>query len=215
MPDSVKAIFLPTAAIGLLVLALTAGFPRALGGYFHEGGVVETLSAVLLFAAAVLLPARMSGAVYLSIILALLAEREFDGALLSDGNPLRIGQEWLETHLLHNRLFVAALGVWLLWALARKGWPMFRDALRAQRPEPFLLLLAVGFAALGQIAGEGAKHFAALLSETAYVQLMIVEELAELYFSVGIFAALLVGWPQRQIAGRRNERPDRHAPHPR
>lgn len=215
MTRTARTFLFPVVIAGLLCLALAASLPGPLGAHFHEGGAVETLSAVLLAVAALALPFRLPRAFHLSVILALLAEREFDGALLAPGNPLRLAQEWTEAHLLHNRVFVIALALWLLWALARNSGPRYWNALRAGRPEPAVLAVAVGFAVLGQIAGEGAKHFGHLLSETAHLRFMIVEEMAELYFSVGIIAALLVGWPQRQTAGHADESPDKTAHGPR
>lgn len=193
-------------ALAALGLAVGASSVDVMAEHFQEGGSVENISAALLLAAAVLLVLLypLSSHLHLAVIALLLMEREVDASLLPLGHPLRVAQDWIESALLHNPLFVAALGVWLVYAGVRHGWPALRGAWRHGSAVPGILAMAVGFAACGQIAGEWAKHTAEALSETAYLQLMIVEELSELYFSVGILAAVLVGW--RQSHALRNAR---------
>ncbi len=182
--------------LGLAGLMCCACFPNALADQFVEGGNVENLSALLLLSSALALVLHYPAGthLHLGVIAFLLAEREFDTGFLRDGHGVRLVLDWIEATLLHNLLFAAALGLWLVIELWRKSLPALRAALRADAMIPMVLLIGIGFAVLGQIAGESAKFLSAQLSETAYVQLMIIEELSELYFSIGIFAAVLVGW---------------------
>jgi len=182
--------------LGLAGLMCCACFPNALADQFVEGGSVENLSALLLLTSALALVLHYPTGthLHLGVIGFLLAEREFDTGFLRDGHGVRLVLDWIEATLLHNLLFAATLGLWLAIELLRKSLPSLRAGLRSGTVVPVVLLIGVGFAVLGQMAGESAKFLAAQLSETAYVQLMIIEELSELYFSIGIFVAVLVGW---------------------
>ena len=84
-------------------------------------------------------------------------------------------------------------------------------AARQRAPFLFVFVLAGIAAVLAQLLEEVSDLFEADLSTLVAARLFVLEETLEMYFSIGILAAVLIGWPKsktEEMANDSNRQPD-------
>ena len=203
-------IILTAGAAGLALCALALFFHAGTGDFLSESGPVEMLSAVLHLCSAIgiLFLRPLWAWLHLSVVCLLMAEREFEAEVLESGAALRLFSEWLDAHVLHNVWVLAPLYLWVLGSLVLLSLPRWWSGLKAGSLVPPLVFLACAFAGLAEVASEGAKMLSAGLTEATHHQLEAFEETGELCFSVGIFAAVLIGLAADRFGYRTHDLPD-------
>ncbi len=197
------AIVLATIVILLAAICI---WPVQASAFNQEGGLFETISAAALLAAAVAAFWKFPGIsrLYIGLVCLLLAERELEADIYAQGtlpfwilNGLDIV---LDMTLVRVVLAVIVIGG-LVWHSAPNAWRAFK--LRA----PFLMIfvLAGAAAVTAQLFEELPGLLNADLSNTMLLRLFVLEETLEMFFSIGILAAVLIGWPKSEIEETSND----------
>ena len=127
----------------------------------------------------------------------LVAERQFESTIRPEGAWARRLVEGFEANVLHNRLEIAGLALWIVGALALVSWPILRGAYARGALLPRLIVGTICFVLLAEIASLTYKQLGYAAPTGMLVALHKFEELAELYFSIGILSAVLIGWRQQ------------------
>jgi hypothetical protein len=185
---------------GLVGLVVTAVLPQQLQTSLSaEAGWIELLSALCLAITSLIVcflrPLRVWA--HVSLLAFLLAEREFDARVLSEGSYIRIAIEWIGDGLLHNRGVVAVLGFWLIFGLLRYTLPLMWGAFR-RTPEVLMVLCALILLVLvSQVIDMIVKSQVNTVFSLSTLSLW--EEMLELYFAVSILVLAVIGI-RRQVA---------------
>lgn len=187
---------------GLAGLVLAAVLPQQVQFTLSaEGAGIELLSVFCLLITGLIVcflrPLRAWA--HVSLLAFLLAEREYDTLLLSEGSFLRIAIEWVDKDLLHNRIVIAVLGMWLIFGLLYYTWPLFRDNFRKRRYISMGLCVSILLVLVSQVIELVAKSQGTTLFSAS--TLNIWEELIELYFALSVLVLAVIGL-RHQAASR-------------
>lgn len=181
----------------VLVLAAVSIWPMQALPFNHEGGLFETISAAALFSAGIAALWRFPGVsrLYIGLVCLLLAERELESDIYAvDSIPFAL-LNGLDA-LLDMTVVRIGLAVVVLGGLAWHGAPNAWRALKQRAPFLMVFVLAGCAAVVAQLLEESSGMFSADLSATMLVRLFVLEETLEMFFSIGILAAVLIGWPK-------------------
>ena len=190
------------AAIVIMALILCAIvlWPMQAGQLNQEGGPIETISAAALFVAGLAALVRFPGLkrLYIGLTCLLLAERELEADVYAEGSLPYMVLSGLDD-VLDMTLVRFVLAVIILGGAIWHGVPNARQALKQRAP--FLLIFVLGglSAVVAQLLEEVSGLFDETLSPIMAIRLFALEETLEMFFSIGILAAVLIGWPKSQI----------------
>jgi hypothetical protein len=179
---------------GLVGMVVAAALPEQLQtSLSREADWIELLSSLCLVVAAVVVCflRPFHAWAHISLLAFLLAEREFDARVLSEGSFLRSTVEWIDDGALHNWVVIAVLGFWLIYGLLRYTWPMLWEAISKKSDIAATLGVSALLVVVSQLIEVIAKsHFDIVFSLGT---LHIWEELLELYFATSILILAVVG----------------------
>ncbi|WP_050603287.1 hypothetical protein [Ruegeria sp. 6PALISEP08] len=185
-------------------------WPGHVAGYNQEGGVIETVSAAGLFAAGLVALWRYRGFCrsYIGLTFLLLAERELEADIYSkDSLPFML-LDSLDVFLDISWVRVALVLIMLGGAI----WHGIPTGLRAfkRRNLSLMVFFAAGcVAVIAQLLEEYAGLYSGALSDLMKVRLFVLEETLEMFFSIGILASVLIGWPKTQSNGTTHDQDSR------
>ncbi len=187
------------AGLGLATLALTMAtlWPLHASAVSHEGGPIETISAAALFAAGMAALYRFPGVnrMYIGLVCLLLAERELEADIYPMGSTLYWVLSTFDT-LLDIAVLRVALGLLVIGGFIRHGIPNVLRALKLRAPFLLVFVLAGLSACVAQVLEEVSGIYAADLSHAMMVRVFVLEEMLEMFFSIGVLVAVLIGWPK-------------------
>ncbi|WP_420586578.1 hypothetical protein [Ruegeria sp.] len=209
-PFGVDRFSLHTAlVVAFLVLAAVAIWPVQASALNQEGGPFETISAAALFAAGLAALYRFPGLkrLYIGVVCLLLAERELEADIYAvDSLPFYVlnGLDVaLDMTIVRVVLAVVVLGG-LVWHGIPTGWKAFK----ARAPFLLVFVLAGTSAFVAQLLEEISGVLGAGISELMVTRLFVMEETLEMFFSIGILAAVLIGWPKTKTDETSHEQID-------
>ncbi len=199
-------LFRATMVLMISLLCAIAIWPLQFSAFNHEGGLIETISAGALLSAGLTALVRFPGItrLYIGLVCLLLAERELEAEVFSPDSVAYMilnGLDMLLDTTMVRVALVAIVAGGVIWHGIPSAWRAFR--VRA----PFLLIFVMaGFAAVvAQLLEEISGFFGASLSHLMIARLFVLEETLEMYFSIGILAAVLIGWPKPRSEETQNE----------
>ncbi|MEX0306576.1 MAG: hypothetical protein AB3N12_04225 [Ruegeria sp.] len=191
-------------------------WPQAAAAFNQEGGLIETISAIALLVAGLVALARFRGTsrLYIGLVCLLLAERELEAEVYTEGSVPFVVLSWIDLVLdvTAVRIVLAAIVIGgLLW----HGIPNGIRAFKIRAPFLKVFVLAGSVAVLAQLLEEISELFHEYLSVAMVTRLFVMEETLEMYFSIGILAAVLIGWPKPKSEEKQNDQQYRRLPHAR
>ena len=182
---------------GVVLLGAVGIWPEQALVFNQEGGLFETLSAACLFAAGVAALWRYPGVtrLYIGLTFLLLAERELEESVYPEGSlPFLIldGLDAvLDVTLVRVVLACVVLGG-VIWHGIPTGWRAVK-----QRASFLIVFIAAGcLAVIAQVLEEFTGLHGEALSSVMKTRLFVMEETLEMFFSIGILASVLIGWPK-------------------
>ncbi|SMO31969.1 hypothetical protein [Ruegeria faecimaris] len=192
-----QPLFRAAIGVALLILVVLCIWPVQAMSLSHEGGPFESISAAALVLAGGIALFRYRGIsrLYIGLVCLLLAERELAADIYAvDSLPYGI-LNGLDTLLDMNAvrviLAVLALGG-LLWHGVPNGWRAFKQRV------PFLMVFFL--AGMCAVVAQGLEEVSGALkddlSDQMIMRLFVLEETLEMFFSIGILASVLIGWPK-------------------
>ena len=187
--------FQAAIAGAILCLVAIAIWPEQASRFNQEGGLIEMGSALALLAAALVALVRYRGVtrLYIGVVLLLLAERELEADIYA---PDSVAYQILSglDGLLDMTVVRVVLGLVVLGGLIWHGVPNGWRAFRARAP----FLLVFFLAGMCAVVAQGLEEVSSAmdLSQIMAVRLFALEETLEMFFSIGILAAVLIGWPK-------------------
>lgn len=192
-----------------VILGAIAIWPVQAAAFNQEGGLIETISAAGLFAAGLAALVRYRGLsrLYIGLVCLLLAERELEADIYPQDSLPFLLLDGLDA-LLDLTLVRVVLAVVILGGIIWHGVPNAWRALKLQAPFVTVFVLAGLAAVVAQVLEEVTGLYHANLSEKMVTRLFALEETLEMLFSIGILAAVLIGWPKSQIKETSHDRPD-------
>lgn len=198
--------------LAVLLLCAVAVWPQQASAFNQEGGLIETLSAAALFAAGLAALVRYRGVtrLYIGVVCLLLAERELEADIYAEGSLPFMLLSSLDT-LLDMTVVRIVLAIVVIGGAVWHGIPNGWRAFRQRAPFMLIFLLAGTVAVIAQLLEEVSGFFDASLSATMATRLFVLEETLEMYFSVGILTAVLIGWPKtktEEMPNDPNRKPD-------
>jgi hypothetical protein len=194
-------------ALMAVVLVVISIWPEQASVFNQEGGLIETCSAFALLAAGLGAFYRFPGVkrLYIGVVCLLLAERELEADIYSVGtlphSILSALDAMLDMTVVRLVLAVIVLGG-LIWHGIPTGWRAFK----ARAPFLLVFFLAGMSAVVAQLLEEVSGMMSADLSEIMMLRLFVLEETLEMFFSIGILAAVLIGWPKAKTEETVNDR---------
>ncbi|NVO55831.1 hypothetical protein HW561_08525 [Rhodobacteraceae bacterium B1Z28] len=194
--NAVRAVLL----LAVLILCAVILWPLQAAAFNQEGGPIETISAAGLFAAGLVALVRYPGVsrLYIGLVCLLLAERELEASIYVEGSAPFVVLDSLDI-LLDMTVVRIVLAVLVLGGVFWHGVPNGWRALKLRAPFLAVFVLAGTSAVIAQLLEEVSGMYDAELSATMVTRLFVLEETLELFFSIGILAAVLIGWPKSQI----------------
>ncbi|WP_282153769.1 hypothetical protein [Ruegeria atlantica] len=194
-PD--RAAYVSVLLIAILILAAVSIWPVQALALNEEGGLFETISAAALFASGLAALWRYPGItrLYIALVCLLLAERELEAEIYPvDSLPywvLNGLDSVLDMTSVRIVLAVIVIGG-ALWHGAPTAWRA------AKRRAPFFVIFVLAglLAVTAQLLEEFSGIYQADLSTLMTVRLFVLEETLEMFFSIGILASVLIGWPK-------------------
>ncbi|WP_171207826.1 MULTISPECIES: hypothetical protein [unclassified Ruegeria] len=194
--------------VAVALLAIEVLWPMQIVPLSQEGGLLETISAAALFTAGIVALVRYPGLkrLYLGVVCFLLAERELEADVYApDSLPFAIlnGLDWA----LDLTAVRVVLLLVVLYGLVLHGVPTAWKAIKARAPFLIVFVLAGLMAVIAQVLEEISGAYGASLSVTAMTRLFVLEETLEMFFSIGLLASVLIGWPKRQTEESLNDTP--------
>ena len=200
-------------SLAVVLLCVIMIWPLQAAAFNQEGGLIETISATALLAAGLVALVRFPGLsrLYIALVCLLLAERELEAEVYTEGSVLFVVLEWLDL-LLDATTVRIALGVIVIGGLLWHGIPNGVRALKIRAPFLMVFALAGSVAVLAQILEEVSGFFSESLSVTMATRLFVLEETLEMYFSIGILAAVLIGWPKIRSEEIQNDKRSERLP---
>ncbi|WP_298854434.1 hypothetical protein [uncultured Ruegeria sp.] len=187
-------VLLSIAFVGAVII-----WPERAIAFNQEGGLIETVSAAGLLVAGLAALWRYPGVarLYIGLTCLLLAERELEASFYQeDSVPFHILNSLdiaLDITLVRIVLVCAVLGG-VVW----HGIPMGLRAFKQRTPFLMVFLAAGSIAVIAQLLEEFSGLNSVTLSVATETRLFVLEEMLEMFFSIGILAAVLIGWPKLQ-----------------
>ncbi|MEX0328439.1 MAG: hypothetical protein AB3N07_06915 [Ruegeria sp.] len=201
-----RSMAIAAAALICVILAMVSLWPMQAAVFNQEGGLFETVSAAALLAAGLAALWRYPGLsrLYIGLVCLLLAERELEADIYqTDSLPYWIlnGLDTvLDITLVRAALALIVVGG-VVWHGIPNAWRAFKDK------APFLLIFFL--AGCAAVVAQGLEEVAGVLhdslSATMLMRLFVLEETLEMFFSIGILAAVLIGWPKSEIKETSND----------
>ncbi len=200
-----KSGFRVAIALMALILCAVVIWPLQAEQLNQEGGPFETISAAALLAAGLAALVRFPGLkrLYIGVTCLLLAERELEADIYSEGTVPFMILSGLDD-ILDMTLIRVVLAVIILGGAIWHGVPNARLALKQRAPFLLIFVLAGLSAVVAQLLEEVSGLFDETLSPIMAIRLFALEETLEMFFSIGILASVLIGWPKSNI----EEKPD-------
>ena len=200
--SSYRSALRSALVLATLILCVEVTWPFEAAAFNQEGGLIETISAVGLFAAGLVALVRYPGVnrMYVGLVCLLLAERELEASIYVDGNApfaLLAGLDsLLDLTIVQVLLLVLVVGG-VIWHGIPRGW----RALRLRAPFLMVFMVAGAIAVIAQVLEEVAGLYSAELSEVMAMRAFVLEETFEMFFSIGVLSSVLIGWPNPEIKG--------------
>ena len=201
----IQRIWGVSALLGLLLCAV-AIWPVQAEAFNQEGGLIETVSAIALFTAGLAALVRFPGIrrLYIGVVCLLLAERELESDIYEKGSlPFQILDGFdglLDMTVVRIVLAIIVVGG-LIWHGVPNGWRAVK--VRA----PFLVVFVL--AGIAAVTAQGleaiSSAYSADMSVDMIARLFVMEETLEMFFSIGILASVLMGWPKTRIEETSND----------
>lgn len=198
--------FRAAIVLALIILCAIAVWPLQAAAFNQEGGLIETGSAAALLVAGLAALYKFRGArrLYIGVVLLLLAERELEADIYSVDSVAYLILNGLD-NLLDMTVVRVVLAVIVLGGI---GWHGVPTAWRAWKQRaPFLLIFFL--AGMCAVVAQGLEEISSALGDTMSVtmstRLFALEETLEMFFSIGILAAVLIGWPKAKTDGASND----------
>ncbi|WP_170770132.1 hypothetical protein [Ruegeria lacuscaerulensis] len=184
-------------AVMAWILVVISIWPVQASAFNQEGGLIETGSAFALMMAGVIALYRYRGVsrLYIGVVCLLLAERELEADIYAIGTWQHTILSGLDTALdmtLVRLVLVAIVLGGLVWHGIPSGWRAFK----ARAPFLLVFFLAGMSAVVAQLLEEVSGMMGSDISQTMMLRLFVLEETLEMFFSIGILAAVLIGWPK-------------------
>ncbi|WP_170349320.1 hypothetical protein [Ruegeria atlantica] len=198
--------FRAALVLAVLVLCAISVWPRQAEAFNQEGGLIETGSAAALLVAGIAALVRYRGIsrLYIGVVLLLLAERELEADIYAvDSVPYFIlhGMDvLLDMTIVRVILAVIVLGG-VVWHGVPNGW----RALKERAPFLLVFFLAGMCAVVAQGLEEVSSALGDQMTTIMATRLFVLEETLEMFFSIGILAAVLIGWPKSKPDGTSDE----------
>ncbi|WP_170325491.1 hypothetical protein [Ruegeria arenilitoris] len=189
--------FRAAIVLAVAILCAISLWPMQAAVFNQEGGLIETGSAVALLVAGLVALNRYRGIsrLYIGVVLLLLAERELEADIYAvDSVPYFIlnGLDGL----LDMTAVRVVLAVIVLGGVVLHGVPNAWRALRERAPFLLVFFLAGMCAVIAQGLEEVSGAVGDGISAVMATRLFALEETLEMFFSIGILAAVLIGWPK-------------------
>ncbi len=202
--------------VAALILGCIALFPLQAEVFNQEGGLIETISAAGLFTAGVVALVKYRGLarLYIGVGCLLLAERELEADIYAEGSVPFAVLSGLDG-LLDMTLVRVALAVVVLGGVLWHGIPNAWRAVRVQAPFLAIFVLAGLAAVVAQGLEEISGLYEATMSSVMKTRLFVLEETLEMYFSIGILASVLIGWPKEPTDESLHDPDSARGEHPR
>ncbi len=207
-----RTAFSAAIVLGVVILCAISLWPMQAAVFNQEGGLIETGSAAALLAAGLVALYRYRGIsrLYIGLVLLLLAERELEADIYAvDSTPYFI-LHGLDV-LLDMTVVRVVLAVIVLGGVAWHGVPNAWRALKERAPFLLVFFLAGMCAVVAQGLEEVSSAIDTEMSTIMATRLFVLEETLEMFFSIGILSAVLIGWPKAKADETTNEqtaRPD-------
>ena len=210
-PNQVALFVGLSLAVSFLCVVMIWPIPAS--AFNHEGGLIETISAAALFLAGLVALMRYRGIsrLYIALVCLLLAERELEADVYTEGRLPFIILDALDT-LLDVTAVRIVLTVVILGGILWHGIPNSIRAFKIRAPFLKVFFLAGSVAVLAQLLEELSGIFDESLSVEMAVRLFVMEETLEMYFSIGILAAVLIGWPKSKSEEKQYDQQSRRNP---
>ncbi|WP_037310447.1 hypothetical protein [Ruegeria halocynthiae] len=198
--------FRAALVLAALVLCVISIWPVQASAFNQEGGLIETGSAaaLLVAAAAALYRYRGISRLYIGVVLLLLAERELEADVYATDSVPYFILNGLDVAL-DMTLVRVALAVIVLGGVVWHGVP---NAWRALK-ERALFLLVFFLAGMSAVVAQGLEEVSSAfgdgMTQVMITRLFVLEETLEMFFSIGILAAVLIGWPKSKADETSNE----------
>lgn len=198
--------FRAALVMAVVILCAISVWPMQAAAFNQEGGLIETGSAAALLVAGVAALVRYRGIsrIYIGVVLLLLAERELEADVYAvDTVPYAIlnGLDvLLDMTLVRIVLAVIVLGG-VVWHGVPNGW----RALKERAPFLMVFFLAGMSAVVAQGLEEVSSAIGDEMTTVMATRLFVLEETLEMFFSIGILAAVLIGWPKSKANGTSDE----------
>ncbi|MCA0927589.1 hypothetical protein [Ruegeria profundi] len=192
-----RVAFCAVIALAIGILCAISIWPMQAAALNQEGGLIETGSAAALLAAGVAALVRYRGIsrFYIGVVCLLLAERELEADVYATGSlPYQILNGF--DVMLDMTLVRVVLAVVVLGGVFWHGVPNAWQALKIRAPFLMVFILAGMLAVVAQGLEEISSAFGDEMTMVMVVRLFALEETLEMYFSIGILAAVLIGWPK-------------------
>jgi hypothetical protein len=207
-----RVAFRASIVAGIVILCAISLWPMQAAVFNQEGGLIETGSAAALLVAGLVALYRYRGIsrLYIGVVLLLLAERELEADIYAvDSVPYYV-LHGLDV-LLDMTLVRVVLAVIVLGGLVWNGIPNAWRALKVRAPFLLVFFLAGMCAVIAQGLEEISSAIGADMTTVMATRLFVLEETLEMFFSIGILAAVLIGWPKAkadEITNEQTTRPD-------
>ncbi|WP_282169182.1 hypothetical protein [Ruegeria atlantica] len=194
-PD--RAAYVSVLLIAILILAAVSIWPVQALALNEEGGLFETISAAALFASGLAALWRYPGItrLYIALVCLLLAERELEAEIY----PVDSLPYWILNGLdsvLDMTSVRIVLAVIVIGGALWHGAPTAWQAVKRRAPFFLIFVLAGLLAVTAQLLEEVSGIYQADLSTLMTVRFFVLEETLEMFFSIGILASVLIGWPK-------------------
>lgn len=199
--------FWASLAVAALLLVAISLWPSQAEALNQEGGLIETVSAACLFVAGIAALVRFRGLerLYIGLVCLLLAERELEADIYAVGTaPFFVLNEL--DRLLDMTVVQVVLAILVLGGLVWHGIPTLWRAVKLRAPFLSVFVLAGLVAVVTQGLEEFSDIYEASLSPMMITRLFVLEETLEMYFSIGILASVLIGWPKEPTEVTPNDR---------
>jgi len=201
-----RFVFRAAMVLAGLLLAFVVFWPLQASALNQDGGPFETISAAALFAAGLAALYRFPGItrMYIGLVCLLLAERELEADIYAIGSMPHTVLSGLDVAL-DMTLVRIVLAVVVLGGIVWHGVPNGWRALKIRAPFLLVFFLAGMSAVVAQGLEEINSAFSASLSQIMTVRLFVMEETLEMFFSIGILSAVLIGWPKSKAEETMND----------
>ncbi len=200
---------------GVVLLGAVGIWPEQALVFNQEGGLFETISAACLFAAGVAALWRYPGVtrLYIGLTFLLLAERELEESVYSEGSLpflILVGLDAvLDVTVVRVVLACVILGG-VIWHGIPTGWRAVK-----QRTSFMIVFIVAGcLAVIAQLLEEFTGLHSDALSSVMKTRLFVLEETLEMFFSIGILASVLIGWPKSKSDETSHDKDIRAFPDP-